>query len=97
VKTLLSADAAVEVILDSGTLHAGLLTWADETGAGVAVALPRSVALDVVGYASALVLMARGSPQGPVVGGRDFSDASLLACTLPLPKRAGVLGTRRPA
>lgn len=80
VSTVVSADtAAIEVILESGTPHVGLLTQADETGAGVVVAAPGSVALDVVRHASTPVLIARRSPQGPVVGATDFSDPSLPA------------------
>jgi nucleotide-binding universal stress UspA family protein len=80
VNTVLRADtAAVEVILESGTPHVGMLTQADETGAGVVVAAPGSVALDVVRHASTAVLIARRSPQGPVVGATDFSDPSLPA------------------
>lgn len=80
VNTVLSADTtAVEVILESGTPHVGLLTQADKTGAGVVVAAPGTVALDVVRHASAAVLIARRSPQGPVIGATDFSDPSLPA------------------
>jgi nucleotide-binding universal stress UspA family protein len=80
VNTVLNADTpAVEVILESGTPHVGLLTQADATGAGVVVAAPGSVALDVVRHASTAVLIARRSPDGPVVGATDFSDPSLPA------------------
>jgi len=80
VNTVLSADTtAVEVILESGTPHVGLLTQADKTGAGVVVAAPGSVALEVVRHTSTPVLIARRSPQGPVVGATDFSDPSLPA------------------
>ena len=79
VNTVLGADTTVEVILESGTPHVGLLTQADETGAGVVVVAPGSVALDVVRHASTAVLIARSSPKGPVVGATDFSDPSLPA------------------
>ena len=80
VGTVLSADpATVEVSLESGTPHVGLLMQADKMGAGVIVAAPGSVALDVVRHASTAVLVARRSPQGPVVGATDFSDPSLPA------------------
>ena len=81
VNTALSpgTDAAVEVILESGTPHVGLLLQADKTQAGVVVVGPGSVTLDVVRHALGPVLIARRSPQGPVVGGTDFSDPSLPA------------------
>ena len=80
VNTVLSAaSAAVEVSLESGTPHVGLLMQAEKMGAGVIVAAPGSVALDVVRHASTAVLIARRSPQGPVVGATDFSDPSLPA------------------
>ena len=80
VNAVLSADAtAVEMILESGTPHVGLLTQADKTGAGVVVAAPGSVALEVVRHASTAVLIARRSPPGPCVAATDFSDASLPA------------------
>jgi nucleotide-binding universal stress UspA family protein len=80
VNTILGASSlAVEVILESGTPHVGLLTQADESRAGVVVAAPGSVALDVVRHAPTAVLVARRSPPGPVVGATDFSDPSLPA------------------
>ena len=80
VNTVLSGDTpTVDVILESGTPHTGLLRHADRTGAGVVVAAPGSVALDVVRHASTAVLIARRSPEGPVVGATDFSDSSLPA------------------
>jgi nucleotide-binding universal stress UspA family protein len=79
VNTVLSADTPVEVILESGTPHVGLLTQADATGAGVVVAAPGSETLDVVRHASTAVLIARRSSHGPVVAATDFSDPSLPA------------------
>jgi len=80
VNTVLSADTtAVDVILESGTPHVGLLTQADKTGAEVVVAAPGPVALEVVRHAATPVLIARRSPEGPVVGATDFSDPSLPA------------------
>lgn len=71
---------AVEVILESGTAHVGLLRQTEATGSGVVVAAPGSVALDVVRHAaSAAVLIARRSPSGPVVAATDLSDVSLRA------------------
>ncbi len=78
VNHVISGDAStVDVILEYGSPHAGLLTQAEATGAGVIVAAPGSVALQVVRYASTAVLVARPSPQGPVVAATDFSDVSL--------------------
>ena len=78
--TVLGADhQAVDIILESGTPHVGLLRQADETRAGVVVAGPGSTVLDVVRHASTPVLIARHSPRGPVVGATDFSDRSLPA------------------
>ena len=68
--------AAVTVVLDSGTPHAGLLDQAQAAGAGVIVTGPGDVATEVIRHASVPVLVARTSPQGPVVGATDFSDAS---------------------
>ena len=80
VHTVLSADPpTVEVILEYGSPHVGLLMQTDATGAGVVVAAPGSVALDVVRHASTAVLIARRSPKGPVVAATDFSDISLPA------------------
>lgn len=80
VETVLGADhATVDIILESGTPHVGLLRQADETKAGVIVAGPGSTVLDVVRHASTPVLIARHSPRGPVVGATDFSDRSLPA------------------
>ena len=80
VNTVLSANAlAAEVILESGTPHAGLLMQTEATEAGVVVTAPGSVALDVARHARAAVLIARRSPQGPVVAATDFSDISLAA------------------
>jgi nucleotide-binding universal stress UspA family protein len=80
VNTALAADtSAVEVILEFGTPHTGLLRQADTTGAGVVVVAPGSVALDVVRHAATAVLIARRSPRGPVVAATDFSEVSLPA------------------
>jgi len=71
--------SGVEVILDYGTAHVGLLRQSEAAGAGVVVTAPGSVALDVVRHASTAVLIARHSPEGPVVAATDFSDPSLPA------------------
>lgn len=78
-KTLGAEHQAVDIILEAGTPHVGLLRQADETHAGMVVAAPGSTGLDVVRHASTPVLIARQSPRGPVVGTTDFSDRSLPA------------------
>jgi nucleotide-binding universal stress UspA family protein len=72
-------DAAVDVVLESGTPHSGLLRQAEHTRAGVVVTGPGSAAIEVVRHAEPAVLVARDSPRGPVVGATDFSDPSLPA------------------
>jgi nucleotide-binding universal stress UspA family protein len=74
-----AANADLEVVIESGTPHVGLLSQAERSGAGVVVTGPGSVALDVVRHAPGAVLIARRSPSGPVVGATDFSDPSLPA------------------
>jgi len=74
-----SNTSAIDVILDSGTPHVGLLRQAEATDAGVVVAAPGSVALEVGRHAGAAVLIARKSPHGPVIAATDFSDVSFVA------------------
>ena len=82
VEAILGADAGgVQIVLDSGTAHTGLLAQAEGTSAGVIVIGPGQVAEQVVRHASLPVLVARPSPDGPVVGTTDFSDPSLPALT----------------
>lgn len=69
----------VELALDTGTPHVGLLRQAEEKGAGVLVVWPGSAAIDVVRHATTAVLVARRSPRGPIIGASDFSDPSLPA------------------
>jgi nucleotide-binding universal stress UspA family protein len=76
---LKTTNAAAEVTLEYGTPHVGLLSAAEEKGAGVIVLGPGSTALDVVRHASCAVLVARRSSPGPVVGATDFSDPSMPA------------------
>jgi nucleotide-binding universal stress UspA family protein len=77
VNTVLGDTANVEVILEYGTPHSGLLTQAETTGAGVVVTAPGTVTLNVARHASTAVLVARPSPSGPIVAATDFSDVSL--------------------
>jgi nucleotide-binding universal stress UspA family protein len=72
-------NVEVQLVLDSGTPHAGLLAQADAAGAGVIVVGPGKVADFVVRHASVPVLVARPSPAGVVIGATDFSDPSLPA------------------
>jgi nucleotide-binding universal stress UspA family protein len=72
-------DADVELSLQSGTPHVGVLSAAAATGAGVIVVGPDGPALDIVRHASVPVLVARPSARGPVVAATDFSDPSLPA------------------
>lgn len=70
---------AVDVVLDSGTPHDGLLRHAEEAAAGLLVVGPGAGALAVARDATTAVLVARPSPRGPVIGATDFSDPSLPA------------------
>jgi nucleotide-binding universal stress UspA family protein len=80
VTTLLGSNSSdIEVILESGTPHAGLLRQAEVTGAGLVVAAPGSAAIDIVRHISTAMLIARQSPPGAVVAATDFSDVSLRA------------------
>ena len=72
-------DLRVDVVLESGTPHAGLLRQAQNVGAGVVVVWPGPATIDVVRHAATPVLVVRRSPRGPVVGTSDFSDPSLPA------------------
>ena len=75
--TVLGPDnAGVDVLIEFGTPHAGLLSQADATGAGIIVLAPGSVAVDVARHVSTAVLIVRRSARGPVIGATDFSDAS---------------------
>jgi nucleotide-binding universal stress UspA family protein len=67
------------MLIESGSPHAGLLSQADAADAGMIVVGPGKVADRVVRHAHVPVLVARTSPDGPVVGATDFSDPSLPA------------------
>ena len=80
VTTVLTGDTSnVEIVLEYGTPHKGLLMQTDATGAGVVVTAPGSVSLSVARHASVAVLIARASSTGPVIAATDFSDVSLRA------------------
>lgn len=66
-----------QVVLDSGTPHAGVLAQAVRVDAGVIVIGPGEVAMQIARHALVPVLVARSSRAGCVVGATDFSDPSL--------------------
>ena len=81
-QSVLGGDASdVQIVLDSGTAHVGLLAQADRMGAGVIVTGFGRVAEHVARHASVPVLVARASPRGAVVGATDFSDPALPVLT----------------
>ena len=71
--------SGIDLHLQFGTPHVGLLAQAEESGAGVVVIGPGSTAVDVVRHTAAAALVARRSPRGPVIASTDLSDASLPA------------------
>jgi nucleotide-binding universal stress UspA family protein len=79
IATTLGDALNVRAVVDSGTPHAGLLTLADASGAGLIVLGPGQIADRVVRHATVPALIARRSPRGIVVGTTDFSDPSLPA------------------
>ena len=79
----------IEIEIEQGTVHAGILRAADNIGAG-AVVIGRKVdhgglhilgsaAEHVVRYANCPVLVARPSPAGKVLAATDFSDPAFSA------------------
>ena len=73
------AAANVSAIVHAGTPHAGLLTQAEATSAGLIVLGPGRTADRVVRHASVPALIARHCPRGNVIGATDFSDPSFPA------------------
>jgi nucleotide-binding universal stress UspA family protein len=73
------AVADVDVVLESGSPHAGLLRQAERSDAGVVVVWPGSTAVEVARHARTTVLVTRQSRSGPVVAATDFSDPELPA------------------
>jgi universal stress protein A len=79
----------IEIEIEQGTVHAGILRAADNIGAGVVVVGgkvdPRGLhilggpAEHVIRYAPCAVLVARPSPAGKVLVATDFSDLALPA------------------
>ena len=79
----------VEIEIEQGTVHAGILRAADNIGAGAVVVggkvdhgglrTPGHTAEHVVRYAKCPVLVARPSAAGKVLVATDFSDAALPA------------------
>jgi nucleotide-binding universal stress UspA family protein len=77
--SVLTEADAVDLVLETGTPHVGLLRQAEQVHAGLIVVWPGSAATDVVRHAAAAVLVVRRSPRGPVVGASDLSDPSFPA------------------
>jgi len=79
----------IEIEIEQGTVHAGILRAADTIGAGAVVIggkvdhtglhILGSSAEHVVRYANCPVLVARHSPAGNVLAATDFSDPALPA------------------
>jgi nucleotide-binding universal stress UspA family protein len=89
----------IEIEIEQGTVHAGILRAADNIGAGAVVVggkvdhrglqILGSAAEHVVRYAHCPVLVARPSPAGKILAATDFSDPALPAV------EAGAAETRR--
>jgi universal stress protein A len=79
----------IEIEIEQGTVHAGILRAADNIGAGVVVLggkvdptglhILGGAAEQVIRYAPCAVLVARPSPTGKVLAATDFSDLALPA------------------
>jgi nucleotide-binding universal stress UspA family protein len=76
----------IEIEIEQGTVHAGILRAADNIGAGAVVVGGKgdskglgNSAEHVVRYANCPVLVARPSPAGKILAATDFSDPSLPA------------------
>ena len=79
----------IEIEIEQGTVHAGILRVADNIGAGAVVVggkvdhkglhILGSSAEHVVRYANCPVLVARHSPAGKILAATDFSDLALPA------------------
>jgi universal stress protein G len=79
----------IEIEIEQGTVHAGILRAAENIGAGAVVVggkvdhtgshMLGSAAEHVVRYAHCPVLVARPSPTGKVLAATDFSDPALPA------------------
>jgi nucleotide-binding universal stress UspA family protein len=79
----------IEIEIEQGTVHAGILRVADNIGAGAVVVggkgdnegrhLPGGSTEHVVRYANCPVLVARPSPAGKILAATDFSNPALPA------------------
>jgi nucleotide-binding universal stress UspA family protein len=79
----------IEIEIEQGTVHAGILRAAENIGAGAVVVggkvdpgglhMLGNAAEQVVRYANCPVLVARSSPAGKVLAATDFSDPALPA------------------
>jgi nucleotide-binding universal stress UspA family protein len=73
-------DPPLEVAIEWGTAHSGILTAAERIGAGLIVVGPGATAQRVARSSNSPVLVARPSPTGGIIlGATDFSDPSLPA------------------
>jgi universal stress protein E len=90
IKTLTDREPPkIEIEIEQGTVHAGILRAADNIGAGAVVVggkaehegrqLLSSSAEHVVRYANCPVFVARPSPSGKILAATDFSDPALPA------------------
>lgn len=70
----------VDIDVESGSPHAGILQMAERAGTGLIVVGPGTTALRVARATVCPVLVVRPPPpDGPVIGASDFSDAALPA------------------
>jgi nucleotide-binding universal stress UspA family protein len=77
----------IEIEIEQGTVHAGILRAAEKIGAGAVVVggkvdhtgmhILGSAAEHIVRYANCPVLVARHSPAGKILAATDFSDSAL--------------------
>jgi len=82
-------ELQIEIEIERGTVHAGILRAADKIGAGAVgvggkvdhkgLHILGSSAEHVVRYASCPVLVARHSPEGTILAATDFSEPALPA------------------
>ena len=90
IRTTTSRESShIEIEIEQGTVHAGILRAAEKIGAGIVVVggkvdhrgmhILGSAAEHVVRYANCPVLVARPSPMGKVLAATDFSDPALPA------------------
>jgi universal stress protein A len=69
----------VDILIETGSPHAGLLRQVERSGARLVAVGPGSIGMDVARHTHVSVLVARRSPVGPVIAATDFSEASAAA------------------